>query len=132
MSNFFCLNLVAEHLELLNRWPDKYNACIFTFLCKLFIFRQETVTGMNGISPGHLGNSDDVIHIKIGINRFFAGTDQISFIGSKTMNTILIFFCIDCNCFEMEFMTRADNANRNFSTVSNQDFLHRQHHFQKI
>eukprot|EP00977_Amphora_coffeiformis_P015723 scaffold4703_cov166-Amphora_coffeaeformis.AAC.3 len=60
--------LVGKAFQIFHGRSDKGNARRGTGLGKFGTFRQETITGMNGIDTGLFGNFDDILNVEVGRN----------------------------------------------------------------
>jgi len=95
---------------------------------KFRIFGQKTITGMDGVGAGFKGDADGFTHIQIGFDRSLAGADQIAFIGLEAVQRKAVLARIDVHRADPQFIGRAHNADSDFASVGDQqfmDFLHR-------
>ncbi len=74
------IHLIAEHRQMLDRRSDESNPRRLAARRKLRILRQESVPRMDRVHPVLLGDTNDIVHIQIRVDRFLPRTDQIRLI----------------------------------------------------
>ena len=119
-------NLVAQRSHYVGIRADKGDARVGTGIGKVWVFRQKTITGMNGINPGIAGNAQNILDIKIGANGFVALANPVGFIGFEPMQGKTVFIRKNRYRADAKLVGGTQNANRNFTAIGNQkltDFL---------
>ena len=66
MSKFLCTELVSHLAQNIGRWSDKDNVVPFTSLGEFFVFRQESVSRVDGIGSTFLCKGYNLVNGKIG------------------------------------------------------------------
>ena len=75
---------------------------------------------MNGVDSLLNGQRDHVVDVEVGLDGIHAGADQISFIRLVPMEGESIFFRIESDRPDAQFMCRSKNANRDFTSIGGQ------------
>ena len=78
---------------------------------------------MNGIGARELGDADIFIDLQIGFDRAFALADQIGLVGLEAVQRQFVFFGIDRNSLQTEFVGRAKHTDGDFAAIGDEDFL---------
>ena len=128
MSYQFRFNLVAHliHHDVVR--TDKFNTCFLTFICKLLVFCQETVTRVNCIYTLCNCQFNNFGNAKICINRRFTCSYLIRLIRHGTEKRFFILCGINSNSSNAKFFTCTEHTNGNFATVCHQNsfkFFHK-------
>ena len=74
---------------------------------------------MDCIGTSLLSDSNNIIHIQIGLNWLFACTNLIGLIRTETMDAVFIFLGINSNRLQAQFMTGTNDSNCYFATIGN-------------
>ena len=98
-------------------------------LDKIRIFRQQTVARVDRICAAFSGHADNFINGQIGCHRSHAFANAVGFIRFKSMQAEFVFFSEDRDGFLSHLICGSHDANGNFSTVCNQNFLKFGHPF---
>ncbi len=114
--------LEAKDTHLLRRGADKGQSGRFTGLDKLGVFREETVTRMDGLRAAGKSSLDDALHRQVasGHGRR-AHADRL--IGHGHMRGVSIGFGIDRHGAHTHEAQRADDATGNHTPVGNKNFF---------
>ena len=88
------------------------------------VLAQEAVAGMDGIHMRDLGGADDGGNIQI-TARAFGRTDADGLIRKTHRKAVAIGFGIDRDRRDAKVLAGADNAQRDLTTVCDQDFFKR-------
>ena len=90
-------------------------ACLADFR-EVGVFRQQTVTGMNGVHIGDLGRADDGGNIEIAL-RELRRSDADRLIGKAHVQGVPVCFAVDCHRANAEFLARANDAQRDLAAI---------------
>src|SRR5205823_876066 len=104
---------------------DELDVAALADFSEVRVLGQKSVTGMNSIDIAHFRRTHNAIDFQITF-RAGRGADADRFIRQLNMERIDIGFGINCECANAELLARADDAQRNLSAISDQDFL--EHH----
>ena len=126
-GNFAGRDLVAQLLQNLRRRPAKDDAGLLARPGQIGIFRQEPVARMNRIDAVLLGDGDDAGDVEVSPDRFAGLADQIGFVGFESVQRVAIFVRIDGYGADAQFMGSAEDADRDFTTVRDQELGDRCH-----
>ena len=114
-------DLVAHAVDDFRRGADEFDASLGADFCQNGIFRKEAVAGMKGIATCRNGEIDYIRCVQVADDRI--GTDIIGFIGLFDVQGMSVGIRIDGDGFNPHFGAGAYNANRNFATIGNKNFL---------
>ena len=67
---------------------------------------------------------DDLVNVQVGFERFVISSDLVGFIRFIAMLRVAVFVGIDCNRFQPEFKTGAENSDCNFSAVGYENLFY--------
>ena len=123
MSDDLGFNLIAQLIHHLIGRPDKFDSGIFTLLCKIAVFRQESVTRMNGVHALCLRELYNLCDAQIDIHRSFAFSDLIGFISLCPEECVFILFGIDRHRADSQLAAGSENPDCDFASVCHEDFL---------
>ena len=120
-------NLVAQIAHGLGRRADEDDAGFSTSFRQFRAFRQEAITGMNGIHLGRLGHGDDICDGQIGLdravlNRTGPRADQIGFIRLEAVQRETVFLGINRHGADAHFGGGTENADGDFGAVGDKKF----------
>ncbi len=116
------LVLVAESFHGLVRWADELDAALPADLGEVGIFREESVTGMDGLDVGHLGGADDARDLQIAFGgRGWADADGV--VGQFEIRRIAVGRAVDGDDFDAEILAGADDPQGDLTTIGDEDAL---------
>ena len=113
--------LVAHACDHLGGGADELDPTLAADACQVGVFRQEAVTGVQRIAAGLDRQVDQLARIQVTGQRIAA--DVIRLIGAFDMQRIAVRIRMDGHRANAHFRAGADNADSDFATVGNQDFL---------
>ena len=111
-------NFIAQKAHLFGGRPDKRNAVLFHHLCKIGIFGQETVTGVNGVRAGNQRRRDNRRFVQIRVGRT-CRPDADGFVRQPDMHGIGIGFRMHRHRPDAHFAAGSVDSERNFAAVGN-------------
>ena len=121
------IDLIAEHLQVLDLRADEDDALFLTALCQLRILREEAVARMDGIDIVLLADADDVLDVEVGIDRFLALTHKIRLVGAAAVQGQDVFFRINGDRADAHLMAGAENSDGNLAAIWHQDLVNGLH-----
>jgi hypothetical protein len=115
--------LVTKDIQVLDRGSHKGNAGSSTLFRKGWTLTQESISWMNRIDVGLLGNLDNLIHIQICGNWrcIWMLFQQKGLIGTPSMLGIAIFVTVNGHRSGIQFRGGSHDANGNLGTVGSHD-----------
>jgi hypothetical protein len=116
---------VAHHFEEFGARADEDEAGLLASAGKVRVFREETVTGVNGVDALFLGDADDALDVEVGGDGAFAVADLVGFIGFVTVDAQAVFLREDGDGAEIQLGARAKDADGDFAAVRGHQFLDR-------
>ena len=122
-----CRDLIARHLEHVRGRTDEGDARVRCGLGQVRILREEAVPGVDCVSPGFLGNADDLAHVKIRPNRVTLLADLVRLVGLETMHGVAILVGEDGHGLCAQFKSGPHRPNRDLAAVGYENF--REHSF---
>ena len=75
---------------------------------------------MNRVDPLSHGQRNHVVDIEVGLDGVHPGTDEVGFLRLVPMEREPIFFRIDGDCPDAQFVGRSKDANRNLTAIRGQ------------
>ena len=102
--------------------PDELDFRRLTHFGEIRILTQETVAGMNGIDVGDFSGADYRRNIEIAA-RAFGGTNADGLIGESHVQAVAIGFRVYSHGLDAQVLAGADDANGDFASIGDQDFL---------
>ena len=90
-SEAACRGLVAQQFQEIRSGTNKFNADIFAGARKCRVFREESVTRVDGVNFFFLGKRDDAGNVEISLHRAFACSNLIGLIGFEAVQCQTIF-----------------------------------------
>src|SRR5207237_279790 len=118
--------LVAEQPDHVRGRSDELDVARLADLREIRALRKETVTGMDGVGAGDFRRADDRGNAQITVCTP-GGPDTDVLVREADMERVLIRFRIDGDGLDAQFPARADDAQRDFTAVRNQDLLEHSH-----
>ncbi len=82
------------------------------------VFREKTVTGMDGVAAGAVRHVNDFLNTKITFPRR-RGADCVGFIGEADMKRLAVHVTENRDGADSQFATGAQDAHGNFTAVGN-------------
>src|SRR6266446_5812378 len=106
----------------LRRRADEFDFAALADFSEMRVLGEETVAGMNSVDISHLGRAHDAIDFQI---TFIArcGADADRFVRQLDMERIDVRFGINRQRANAEFFASANDAQRDLTAISNQDFF---------
>jgi hypothetical protein len=80
---------------------------------------------MDGISPDAFGQRYDPVDIEIRTDRLTRAADFVGFVRFESVKCVTIFVSVNGDGADSEFRGAAENSNRNFGTITDEQFLKR-------
>ena len=122
-------DLVPQGPHHLGGGADKGNAVDPALFGKLGVFRQETVTGVNGVHIGLDRQGDDFVDSQVGVDGRLALADQIGLVGLVAMQGELVLLGIDGHRADTQLGTGAKDPDGDLSAIGGHNltellFLH--------
>ncbi|EJW92250.1 choline dehydrogenase [gut metagenome] len=109
-------NLVAHRLHRFGSRANKNDAFLLASAGKISIFRQKTITGMNGIGMMLFSGFDDVIDVQITLLGS-SGTNQTGFVGIHDVTSRTVGFRKNSHCADTHFLAGTHDADGNLTTI---------------
>ena len=72
---------------------------------------------MDGVNINRFSECDDAVDVEIGLDWALIFTDLVGFVGFETVETESVFFGIDGDGAEAEFIGGAEDADGDFATI---------------
>ena len=119
--------LVAQLIEQFGPRADEADAGFIAGAPESRILGEEAIAGMNGVDLMSDGDGDDAVDIQIGADRLPFLADAIGFVGFEAMQGEAVFVGIDGDRPDVQFMGRAKHANRDFTSIGDQQLPDRFH-----
>ncbi len=101
---------------------DKFHARIGARLGELRVFREEAVSGMDGLGTRTFGDLDDLVHPKIRLGRR-RRADGVRFVGLTDVERRAVDIGIDGDAGDSHFAAGAYDPHRNLSSIGDQNLL---------
>src|SRR5262245_23997265 len=114
--------LVTHRLHRTRGRPYELDVAALADLYEMRVLGEEPVAWMDRIYVADLGRAHDPIDSQITL-KAGSRTDANCFIGKLDVQRIDVGFRIDCERANAEFLTGANHPQRDFSAISNQNFL---------
>ena len=86
------------------------------------VLRKEPIARMDRVNVADLGRAHDTIDFQITL-KAGRSADTDGFIGELDVQRIDICFRVNCEGADAEFLTGANHPKRDFSAISNENFL---------
>src|SRR5262249_183916 len=103
-------------------WSDEGDAGVVAGCRKRGILCKKSVPRVNRIRAAALGRVDNFLDGQVTLPRR-SGTDRVCFVSHSYVKCATIRFRIYGNRADSQFPTRTNNADRNFTSVRDQDLL---------
>src|SRR5215216_3953426 len=113
---------VAHGLHGTGGRANELDVAAFTDLNEMRVFSQEPVAWMDRVNVADLGRAHDPINSQITL-KAGGSADADRFISKLDVQRIDVCFGIDCEGANAEFVTGPNHSQRDFSAISNQNFL---------
>ena len=113
---------VAHALDALGRRADEDQVVVRAGAGELGVFRQEAVTGMDGLGAGVLRSGDDVGHDQVALVSG-SGADAHSLVRVANGIGVFILGRVNGDRFHTQLASGAHDAQRHLATVCDKDFL---------
>ena len=101
---------------------DELDARGLADLRELGILAQKAVAGMDRVDVGDLRRADDRRDIQIAA-RALGRSDADRLVGESHVRAVAVGLGIDGHGLDSQFLTGADDANRDFAAIGDEDFL---------
>ena len=122
-GQFFGRHLVAQAFHDLGAGSDKDDPFFAATPGKTHVLGKEPVAGMDRIDLGGLGNTQDLFHIEIGLERIVVGADLVALIGLVAVQGVAIFEGVDRHGAKVQFGSGAQYADGDLAAIGDQQFL---------
>ncbi len=125
-------DLVAELAHRLRLRADEDDAVFGAGFRKFRAFGEKTIARMDRIGAGKLGNTDDLVDRQIAFDRpevtfqMRPAADLVALVRLEAVKRQLVFLRPDRHGLDAEFVCSAENADRDFRTVCDENFGNRQ------
>ena len=116
-------HLVAGQFEHLGGGADEGDLVSGTGRGQVWVLREETVAGIDRIGPGLLRYADDLLDIKVSLDRMIPFSDQIGLGGLDPVVGVAILIGKDGNGLTPQFEGSADGSNSDLASVGDKDLL---------
>lgn len=113
-------DFVAELFDGLRRRADEGDLARAADFCEVRVFAQETIAGMNRFHVADFSRGDDVVDLEVAFLRR-RRADANGLVGELEVNGVLVGLGIDDDRFDIEALAGADDAQRNFTPVGDQN-----------
>ena len=90
---------------------------------ELFVLREKTIAGVNGVGAGTARRIDDAIDAEVAVARC-ARPDQVGLVGEADMKRRPIALGVHSHRRQAHLPARAHHANGDLAAVRNQNFFH--------
>ena len=117
--------LVAHRAHRAGRRPDELDVAALADFGEMRVLGQKSVAGMNRIDIAHFGGAHDAIDLQITF-RARRRADADRFVRQLHVERIDIRFRIDREGANAEFLAGANDAERDFAAIRDQNFLKHQ------
>mmetsp|Transcript_9746 Transcript_9746/g.17749 ORF Transcript_9746/g.17749 Transcript_9746/m.17749 type:complete len:399 (-) Transcript_9746:133-1329(-) len=119
--------LIAKGIEIVNCRTYKRNAGILTSLCKLWTLGKKSISRMNRIHIGLLGNVNDLMNIEICRNGrgSFLGCEFKRSIGTPPVLRVPVFMSINCHGSSIQLRRRTHDSHGDFSSIGSHNVCKR-------
>ncbi|CAH0326693.1 hypothetical protein SRABI128_05502 [Microbacterium sp. Bi128] len=114
-------NLITGEFQNLGRRADEGDAGLLRGPRQARVLGEETVTGVNGVRPGLLGDAHHLINVQVGPDRMSLLADQIRLIGLLAVNGVAVLMGKHSDSLGTQLVARAEGANRDFAAVGHQN-----------
>ena len=119
-----CRHLIAQLGNGLGGGANPGQTRVDALLSELRVLRQETVTGVHGVSAGADSNLNELIHHQVGLRR--SGTaESVGFIGKLHVLGVAVRVSVDGDGLQTLIAGCANHADSNFTAVSDQNLADR-------
>ena len=115
-------DFIAHYPDGLRAGTNENKTGFFDAFGEISVFRQETITRVNGLCIGHFSGTDDGRHVQIALSRR-GGSDTNGFIGKLDVLCLAIRFRMDDNSFYAQFTAGTLDAQCNFTAIGDKDFF---------
>ena len=100
------------------RRPDELDVAFSANLGELRVFRQKSVSGMNGLNVADFRNTDQIFHQQVAV-RCGCRADAIGFSSKVEVVCTSVCFAEDSDRFDAQFAAGANNSQCNFAAIGN-------------
>ena len=114
--------LVAHRVHRAGRRPDELDIAALADFGEVRVLGQKSVAGMNRIDVADFGRADDAIDLQITF-RAWRRADANRFVGQLDVERIDIRLRINREGADAEFLAGANDAQRDFAAIRDEDFL---------
>ena len=116
--------LVTKQVEQVRAGTDKNNSRFSASSRQRGILRKKSVARVDGVDAALFRERNDSLDIQISLDRALALADQIRFVRLEAVQAEAIFVGVNSGCPDIQFVRRAENADRNFSAIQGQKFFY--------
>lgn len=113
--------LVAHATNDVSGRPDELDPAFGADLCQFSVFRQETVTRVQGITAGFHSKVDQLARVQVTGQRL--GTDAVSLVGALDVQGVTVGVGIDRDRANAHLGAGTHDADCDFTPVGDQDFF---------
>ena len=114
--------LVAHRAHRGRRRPDELDVAALADVGEVRVLGEKSVAGMNRIDVADFGRADDAVDLQIAVGaRRRADADR--FVGELHVERIHVRLGINRQRLDAEFLAGADDAERDFAAIGDQDFV---------
>lgn len=124
LSKFTSSGFVAKRFKYLGARAYEGDAGELAGTRECGVLREKTVARMDGIDFLLHREFNDAVDIEICLDRAFALSDEIGFIGFEAMQTEAVFLGVNSDGAKAELVGGAQNADRDFTTIESEQFSH--------
>jgi hypothetical protein len=122
LNGFAGQRFVTHKLNGLRFWADKFDVAAFTLLSEIGILGKKPIPRVDGIDVGDFGGADDTVGLQVALTAW-RGSDTNGPIRQLNMEGLVIGLRVDRNRLDSQFFTSADDAQSDFASISNENFL---------
>ena len=115
--------LIAKFAHGFRFGANKGDAVAITRINEIGVFRQKAVAGVDGVRAGHFGDADHLINREVGGNWAQSLANAVGFVSLKTVKAEFVFFGVDRNGLFPHLVRGPHNADRDFTTVGDQNLF---------
>lgn len=99
---------------------DEGNAVRVEDIGELGVFRQEAVTGVNGVRTGDFAGRNDLVDVEVAVTRR-RRADAHTFVGKAHMHGVRVCGGMHGDCRNAKLLGSAQDAQRNLAAVGYED-----------
>ena len=116
--------LIAQQVEQIRRRADENDAGSFAGAGQRRVLGEKSVPRVNRVHTLLFGQRDNAFDIQVGLYRTFALADEVGLVRLEAVQRKAVFFGIDGDGAQAQFVGGAQNANSDFAAIQCKEFIH--------